>query len=153
MMAAERPIRFSETLGAEICRRLADGELLRDICRPTRMPGRETVHRWLAENSPFRSQYAIARDHMADALAEEAIHIARNAKASTASARRLQVDTIKWLAAKLAPRRYGEKVVPAAAAKASIGDAIEKGRERVRRLREGTEEATPPSEGRVRTPK
>ena len=136
-MPAERPTRFSEPLAAEICRRLAAGELLRDICRPTRMPGRETVHRWLAENGQFRSQFGVARDHMADALAEEAIHIARNAKASTASARRLQVDTIKWLAAKLAPKRYGEKVVPATATTASIGDAIEKGRERVRRMREG----------------
>lgn len=134
-MPAERPTRFSETLAAEICRRLAAGELLRDICRPTRMPGRDTVHRWLAENGQFRSQYGIARDHMADALAEEAVHIARNATASTASARRLQVDTIKWLTAKLVPKRYGEKVVADMAARTSIGDAIEKGRERVRRLR------------------
>jgi hypothetical protein len=77
-------------------------------------------HRWLAENGQFHGQYAIARDHMADALAEEAIHIARNATASTASARRLQVDTIKWLAAKLAPKRYGEKVVPGAVTKVAL---------------------------------
>jgi len=42
---AERPTLFSETLAAEICRRLADGELLCDICRPTRMPSRDTVRR------------------------------------------------------------------------------------------------------------
>ena len=132
---AERPTCFSESIAAEICRRLADGELLRDICRPMRMPDRDTVRRWLAENGPFRSQYAIARDPQADALAEEAIHVARNARAGTASARRLQVDAIKWLTAKLAPKRYGEKVVADMAARTSIGDAIEKGRERVRRLR------------------
>ena len=134
---AERPTCFSESIAAGICRRLADGELLRDICRPMRMPDRDTVRRWLAENGPFRSQYAIARDPQADALAEEAIHVARNARAGTASARRLQVDAIKWLTAKLAPKRYGEKVAPDPTAKASIGDAIEKGRERVRRMREG----------------
>ena len=50
---------------------------------------------------------------------------------------RLQVDTLKWLIAKIAPNRYVEKVVPDAAAKASIGDAIEKGRARVLRLRAG----------------
>jgi len=136
-MASDRPTRFSETLAAEFCRRLADGELLRDICRSTRMPNRQTVRQWQRENSLFRSQLAVARDHMADALAEEAIHIGRRAKSRTASARRLQVDTIKWLTAKLALKRYGEKVVPDAGAKVSIGDAIEKGRERVGRVRDG----------------
>lgn len=132
---AERPTGFSETLAAEICRRLADGELLCDICRPTHMPSRDTVRRWQSENGPFSSQYAAARDQQADALAEEAIHIARAADAGTVTVCRLQIDTIKWLTAKIAPRRYGEKVVPDAAATVSIGDAIEKGRERVLRLR------------------
>jgi hypothetical protein len=135
-MSAERPTGFSETLAAEICRRLADGELLCNICRPARMPSRDTVRRWQSENTEFRSQYAAARDRQADALAEEAMHIARNADPDSVTICRLQIDTIKWLTAKIAPRRYGEKAVPEVAAKASIGDAIEKGRERVRRLRE-----------------
>lgn len=135
-MAAERPTLFNEALAAEICRRLSDGELLSHICRPARMPSRDTVRRWQSENGPFSRQYAIARDQQADALAEEAIHIARNAGADTVSVCRLQIETIKWLTAKIAPTRYGEKAVPEIAPKASIGDAIEKGRERVRRLRE-----------------
>jgi hypothetical protein len=134
---AERPTQFSEALAAEICRRLADGQLLGDICRPTRMPSRDTVRRWQNENSPFRDRYAVSRDQQADALAEEAIHIARNADPDSVTVCRLQIDTIKWLIAKIAPRRYGEKVVPDATVKVSIGDAIEKGRERVQRLREG----------------
>ena len=134
---AERPTQFSEALAAEICRRLADGELLCDICRPARMPSRDTVRRWQSEQVLFRDRYAVARDQQADALAEEAIHIARNADADTVAVCRLQIDTIKWLIAKIAPRRYGEKVVLDTVVKASIGDAIEKGRERVVRLRAG----------------
>ncbi|OYY37126.1 hypothetical protein [Reyranella sp.] len=49
----------------------------------------------------------------------------------------IQIDTIKWLTAKTARRRYGEMAVPDATVNASIGGAIEKGRERMRRLREG----------------
>lgn len=135
-MSAHRPTDFNEALAAEICRRLADGELLGDICRPARMPSRDTVRRWQSENAEFGRRYATARDQQADALAEEAIRIARNADADTVTVCRLQIDTIKWLTAKIAPRRYGEKAVPDVAPKASIGDAIEKGRERVRRLRE-----------------
>jgi hypothetical protein len=50
---------------------------------------------------------------------------------------RLQIDTIKWLIGRIAPRLYGDKVVPDATVDVSIGDAIEKGRERVQRLRKG----------------
>ena len=134
---AGRPTKFDEARADEICRRLADGETLREICLAKTMPARATVRRWLAENSQFRSRYATAREHLADALAEDAVHQAYTATASTASARRLYVDAIKWYTAKLAPKRYGEKVAPDAAAKVTIGDAIEKGRERVKRLREG----------------
>ena len=101
------------------------------------MPSRDTVRRWQGENGPFRDRYAVARDQQADALADEAIHIARNAAADTVAVCRLQIDTIKWLIAKIAPRRYGEKVEPDAAVKVSIGDAIEQGRARVLRLRQG----------------
>lgn len=134
---AARPTLYSEALAAEICRRLADGELLCDVCRPARMPSRDTVRRWQSENGPFRDRYAAARDQQADALAEEAIHIARNADADSVTVCRLQIDTIKWLIAKIAPRRYGDKAVPDATVNLSIGDAIEKGRARVARLREG----------------
>lgn len=134
---AGRPTKFDEARADEICCRLADGETLREICLAKTMPSRATVRRWLAGSSQFRSRYATAREHLADALVEDALHQARNANSSTASARRLYVDAIKWYAAKLAPKRYGEKVAPDAAAKVTIGDAIEKGRERVKRLREG----------------
>jgi hypothetical protein len=58
---AERPTQYNEALAAEICSRLADGELLCDICRPTRMPSRDTVRRWQSEHGPFRDRYAVAR--------------------------------------------------------------------------------------------
>lgn len=134
---AARPTRYDEALAAEICRRLADGELLCDVCRPARMPSRDTVRRWQSENAPFRERYAAARDQQADALAEEAIQVARNADADSVTVCRLQIDTIKWLVAKIAPRRYGDKVVPDATVRVSIGDAIDKGRARVARMREG----------------
>ena len=106
-------------------------------CHPARMPSRDTVRRWQDDHGAFRERYALARDQQADALAEEAIQIARNADADSVAVCRLQIDTIKWLIAKIAPRRYGDKVLPDATVRVSIGDAIEKGRERVARLRAG----------------
>ncbi len=133
---SERPVRFSESLAAEVCRRTAEGKLLHEVCRARRMPHPETVRQWLRENSAFRSRYALARDSLADALAEDAIRVAREATSANATARRLYVDAIKWYTARIAPKRYGERPAPDATARGTVGDAIEKGRERVKRLRE-----------------
>ncbi len=67
------------------------------------MPSRDAALRSQGEPGLFRDRYAVARDQQADALAEQAIQITRNADADTIC--RLQIDTIKWLAAKIAPRR------------------------------------------------
>jgi hypothetical protein len=68
------------------------------------MPSRNAVRRWLAENSEFRIQYAVARDFMVDSLAEEALHWAKTATPENANARRIYVDTIKWYTGKVAPK-------------------------------------------------
>jgi len=134
---AGRPTIFTEAIANAICRRLADGESLRHICLDKRMPSRETVRRWQGENSLFRGQYVTARDHMVDALAEEAMFLAKTANPKNANARRLYVDTVKWYTGKVAPKKYGDKLAMEVTGKVTIGDAIEKGRERVKRLRGG----------------
>ncbi|MCC8432414.1 hypothetical protein [Reyranella aquatilis] len=132
----ERPVRFTEALGAEICRRVAEGNLLHEVCRARRMPLAGTVRQWLRENAQFRNRYTLARETLADALAEDAIRVAREASPGDATARRLYVDAIKWYVARIAPGKYGERPAPEATLRVTVGDAIEKGRERVKRLRE-----------------
>lgn len=131
-----RPSKFTDDLANTICRRLADGESLRAICKDKAMPDRETVRRWLNENSLFRGQYATARDQMVDALAERAMEYAETATAENANARRLFVDTVKWYTGKVAPKKYGERVNVEHSGKVTIGDAIEEGRRRVKELRD-----------------
>ncbi len=55
-----RPSLYTEALAARICKRLADGEPLRSICRDKAMPDKATVLRWLADKAKidFRDQYA-----------------------------------------------------------------------------------------------
>ena len=85
-----------------------------------------TVFRWLREKPAFQEQYARAKEEAADALADEIVDIAdeRDGKAvmadgeevavvfdSTAVARnRLRIDARKWIAAKLKPKKYGDKL-------------------------------------------
>ena len=121
-----RPTSYTDALAAEICRRIADRESLRKICADSDMPDKTTVLRWLAgeENGQFRTQYAHAREMQADALFDEALEIADDASGDWTKTEdgktildhehvtrsRLRVDTRKWAAGKLAPKRYGDKL-------------------------------------------
>lgn len=98
-------------LVADICAKVAAGSLVKDACAQAGID-RATLHRWTEESEEFRNAYARAREDQAHAIAEEALAIA-DAEALTSEAvarNRLRVDTRKWMASKLAPRAYGEKV-------------------------------------------
>jgi hypothetical protein len=93
------------------------------------MPNRATVFRWLSKFPEFSDQYARAREAQAEALADEILQISDegqndwmekynqkgeavgwqvNGEAVLRS--KLRVDTRKWIASKLRPKKYGEKV-------------------------------------------
>ena len=80
---------------------------------------------WLDGSRPeFSEQYARAREAQADKLAEEALTIADDGRSDTyvdgdgnvktdtevIQRSKLRVDTRKWLASKMAPKKYGDKV-------------------------------------------
>lgn len=103
-----RPSDFTQELADHICERLSEGESLRSICNDMDSPGKTTVFRWLATNKEFRDQYARARECQADAIADEILNIADEAE--DAGKARVQIDARKWLAGKLRPKVYGDKV-------------------------------------------
>jgi hypothetical protein len=121
-----RPSTFTQKTANIICERLADGESLRAICADEDMPGRATVFQWLAANESFADQYARARDAQADAIFDEILHIADTPQMGQKSVskatgleitegdmiehRRLQVEARKWVAGKLRPKKYGDKI-------------------------------------------
>lgn len=122
-----RPTDYNETVATIICERIADGESLRAICRDPSLPDRSTVFRWLAneENEGFRDQYARAREAQADALFEDILEIADDKSQDVkivgederevcntefVQRARLRVDARKWMAGRLAPKKYGDRV-------------------------------------------
>jgi hypothetical protein len=119
-----RPSEYAEGIAFVICERLSQGESLRKICSDDEMPGKSSVMRWLADNAAFRDQYARARESQADHYAEEILEIADEASRDTVTDEdgnvrqiaevvnrsRLRVDTRKWLMARLAPKKYGDKI-------------------------------------------
>lgn len=112
-----------ETVGV-ICERLASGESLRKICSDDDMPAISAVFKWLSDNKTFAEQYARAREVQADTLFDEILEIADNGQNDTytddqgnirtdqdvIARSRLRVDSRKWMAGKLRPKVYGDKI-------------------------------------------
>jgi hypothetical protein len=118
---------FTQDIADTICQRLAEGESLRKICSGDDMPAMSSVFKWLGENLAFSEQYARARETQADALADEILDIADDGrndwmestdpnnpgyKENNEAIRRSQmrIDSRKWLAGKMRPKKYGDKV-------------------------------------------
>lgn len=114
---------------ATICDRIANGESLRTICSDEGMPAASTVFLWLNDDTAFSEQYARAREAQADSLFDEILDIAddgrndwmekrnadgqnigwtENGEALRRSA--LRVEARKWMAGKLKPKKYGDKL-------------------------------------------
>lgn len=122
-----RPSSFTPEIAERICAELMDGRSLRAVCAQDDMPSIVTVFNWLHTNGEFLKQYARAREFQADYYAQQIVDIAdtpqegaiitetddgkvETRRADMIEHRRLQVDARKWYAAKLAPKKYGEKV-------------------------------------------
>jgi hypothetical protein len=112
-------ITYSIELASMICERIAAGEPLTLITNSEGMPSYGAVCKWLLEHEEFVEMYARAKDDQADFLADDLIRISdeypavdSNGKLDSAWVQwqRNRIDVRKWTAAKLKPRKYGDKV-------------------------------------------
>lgn len=106
-----RPVVFDEALADAVCERLAAGSQgLEAVCAAVDLPSSATVYRWLADYPEFAARYGEARQIQAHRMFDEARAIAQAATAKSVAVAKLRIDTLKWQAAKLAPRVYGARV-------------------------------------------
>lgn len=100
---------YTQEVADKICQRLMAGESLRKICQDEDMPGQATVYEWLTQESGFSEQYTKAREAQAETMADELLEIADD-DTSDVNRARLRIDTRKWVAMKLKPKKYGDKL-------------------------------------------
>jgi hypothetical protein len=77
------------------------------------MPPESTVRLWhVYDHHGFSAHYARAREARADCWADEIVAMADDAPADheVLAKVRLQIDARKWVASKLLPRKYGDRV-------------------------------------------
>ena len=125
-----RPSIFNLELASEICARIAtSADSIATICEADDMPTAKSVFLWLAKHPDFLQQYAHAKQAQADYLAEEMLDIADDGRndwmerldkdgksigwelnGEHVQRSRVRLDTRKWLASKLKPKKYGDAV-------------------------------------------
>lgn len=89
---------------------IMDGKSVRQICADSDMPDNRTVQRWIANNADFAAKCARARELQADNIFEEMQEVADYGNPDDVQRAKLRVSTMQWRAAKLAPKKYGERV-------------------------------------------
>lgn len=128
-MPAGRPTDYTQELADTICERLSEGESLRTVCKADDMPNKASVFRWIRTHKEFCDQYTRAKQESADALIDGMLDIADDANndymerlgkdgqtegyqlnGEHVNRSRLRIETRKWLAIKLQPKKYGELV-------------------------------------------
>jgi hypothetical protein len=126
-----RPSSFSQEVADYICTELGKGRSLRKILLEDGMPSYQTVYSWLAAQPQFLDQYTRAREEQAETLADEIVDIAdetpemnpivdRNGEliriemhSAYLQWQKQRIEARKWTAAKLRPKKYGDRVTMA----------------------------------------
>ena len=116
-MPGGRPTKYTQELTDIICQRLSEGQSLRTVCKDDDLPCAATVFCWMRTKPEFLEQYEKAKEESADALVEDMLDIAdfqadigNEGTAVGVAHARLRVDTRKWAASKLKPKKYGDKI-------------------------------------------
>ena len=104
-----RPSGYSEEIATLLLEQIAEGASLRSICLDPEMPGLRTVFDWLDEREDFRTKYARAREIQGDVMDDKILTVANECTPETAHADKVKIAAYQWRAAKLAPKKYGEK--------------------------------------------
>jgi len=113
-----RPTKYSKEVAEKICSKVSvtSAGLMQLYHENDYFPHPDTIYEWRSKIPEFSDMYAQAKKHQADILAEQIIEMSDNCAieyhrgSEYIMATRLQVDSRKWMAAKLLPRIYGDKV-------------------------------------------
>jgi hypothetical protein len=121
MASRGQPTQYTPELADEICRLISTSpKSLHDIIKENNLPTRETIYNWLRKYDDFFHNYMQAKQNQAHVLVDEMLILHKeipvyNDKEGNPridngmlGRSRLQMDTLRWCAANLAPKWYGD---------------------------------------------
>lgn len=103
----------SPELMEEICRRIAEGRAVKNVCEDEDMPSFGFVWRWISEDAVFEHRYARAIQQRALNHADEITFMVQEVRQGKLppDAARVAIDAMKWTASRLLPKVYGDKQI------------------------------------------
>lgn len=121
-----RPCELTQEMSDLICKRIATSTLgITALCKKyPDLPSKNAIFEWRWLDSKFNDQYTKAKFKQAELLAEDILDISDHCKDDldedeygnekpnheVIQRSRLKVDTRKWIASKLLPKLYGDKI-------------------------------------------
>jgi hypothetical protein len=121
-----RPTKYNEEIVERICHLVSTNTMgLPRLCKQNPdLPNPDTIYEWRIKYKDFSDKYAEAKRNQVEMLVDEILDIADDKSNDTTTndegktvcnteylnRSRLRIDTRKWLAAKLAPKIYGDKL-------------------------------------------
>lgn len=93
---------------AKVCELVALGQTMRQVEKAVGIP-MGTILLWVSQE-PFTEQYTRARELASDIFETDIIEAAQSVSPETAAADRVKIDALKWVAARRAPKKYGDRL-------------------------------------------
>lgn len=135
-----KEIPYNKEIAEKICDYISSNTCsLNQACKNNKdFPQRETIHTWRIRYPDFAEMYLNAKKSQVEALVDEALEVAQDSSQDTVvddngveransewiGRSRLKIDTYKWIACKLVPRLYGDKVTSDTTVTVKHEDAI-----------------------------
>jgi len=94
----------------KICDALISGKSMASVCAADDMPAESTVYLKMANDDEFRSAIMRAREAQQEAEIDRTVDMADAATPEDHQVVKLRIWARQWRAAKLAPKKYGDKI-------------------------------------------
>lgn len=91
-----------------LCEQVAEGKTLRQISASMKLSVGMLLK--MVSVPPYSEQYTRARESAADLFEADIITAAMAVTPETAAADRVQIEALKWVAGRRAPKKYGDRI-------------------------------------------
>lgn len=109
-----RPSKFTDAVWQRILDEVASGKSVREVCLDKAMPATRSVWKWMHLDPDLREQFDRAKAEQLEDVMDQLLALCDdlpdNPDPGQVAKRKLQVNTRQWVASKLLPKKYGERV-------------------------------------------